>query len=148
MTFSKNSPPNASASHLNELLRMQRELQERTQRQLHEESKSSAADNEESDSLPSSSLRSFTAASEQLPMQREIQEESKSSVADNEESDSLFSSGLHSFPAAPRGSQPTSRSTDNVRSILNLALAILAESDEEPDDNVESSNSDDSKSQP
>jgi hypothetical protein len=148
MTFSKDSPPNASEPNLGELLRIatERQLQMRRQRELQEESRSSASDNEESDFLSSSRLHSLTAASEQLPMQRQLQQESRNLAADNDESDSLSSSGIHSLTAAPRGSRDTSMTVANVRSIVDDAIALLDESDEEPEDGVESSSCDDSNS--
>jgi hypothetical protein len=135
-------PPNASTPTLAEQLRMQRYLQQ--------ESRSSAPENaKESDSLSSSGPRSFTAASEELRMQRQIQQESRSSAPENsEESDSLSSSGPRSFTAAPRDSNRTSRSMDNLRTILDRAVAVLDEDNEELEDSVISSRSDDSNTQP
>jgi hypothetical protein len=148
MTFSKDSPPNASTPNLDELLRLEIELQIRAQRHIQEESKSSASDEEEeSDSLSSRRLHSFTAASEQLLTQRQLQQESRNSAPDNEES-SLSSGGLHSLTAALRGSHhTTSMSVANLRSILHSALAVLDESDDEPENGAESSSCDDSNSQ-
>jgi hypothetical protein len=155
MTFSKDSPPNTSSPSLIELLRMQR--------QLEQESRSSAAsdnaapeesdhsDNEESDSLSSRSrLRSFTAASELLRTQSQLQQESRSSAPDNiERSGSLSSIGLRSSTAAPRGSpHRASMSTDSLRLILVLAIAIIDDDDDEVEDSVTSIRSDDSNSQP
>jgi hypothetical protein len=105
-----------------------------TQSQLQQESRNSALDNEESDSLSSSTSRprsSFTTASEQLPTQRQLQQESRNSARDNEGSDSLCSGELHSLPVAPRGSHGTSMTAANLRSILNSALAVLDESDDD-----------------
>jgi hypothetical protein len=147
MTFSKDSPPNTSTPSLAEQLRMQR--------QLEQESRSSAAsDNaapEESDSLSSPSrLRSFTAASEMLRTQRQLQQESRSSAPDNiERRGSLSSIGPRSSTAAPRGSpHRASRSMDSLRLILDLAIAILDEDDVEVEDSVISIRSDDSNIQP
>jgi hypothetical protein len=190
MTFSNNSLPDASPPSLDELLRMQRQLQERTQRQLQEltqgelqqEPKSSESDNEESDnSLPTTGPRQVTAASNRLEMQRQSQQESRSSASDNEDGDNSLSpsasnrlemqrqsqqesrssapdnedgddsrspSGFDSSSVAPRDSHRTSWSRDNLRSILNIAIAILDESDEELEASVESSSRDDANSQP
>ena len=139
MTFSKDSlPRSASATALGELLRRQRQLQQ--------ESTSSAPDNaEESDPISSSGLLSFTAATEQLRMQRQLQHESGSSAQGNEESNNIASSnGLRSFTAAPVGSHPRTsraRSLDTLRSILNRAIAVL--DDDELEDNIVSSRRDD-----
>jgi hypothetical protein len=142
MTFSKYSPPNTSPPSLGEQLRMQRQLQQ--------ESRSSTSDNaaEEGASLSSSGPRSFTAASVQLRMQRQFEQEARSSAPDNaEDSDCLRTSGLRSSTAAPRGSHRASRSRNNLRSILDLAIAILDEDDEEAEATVVSSRCDDSNSQ-
>jgi hypothetical protein len=147
MTFSKNSSPNASTPTVDEML-IQRQLQMRRQRELQEESRSSASNNEESDSLSSSRLRSFTAASEQLRMQRQLQQELRNPAPENEESDALSSAGLHSLTGAPRGSQSNSMTVAKLRSILNCALAVLDESDDEAEDGVESSRCGDSNSEP
>jgi hypothetical protein len=147
MTISKDSPPNASTPTLAELLRIQRQLQIRTQRQLQEESESSASEIEQSDSLSSSRLRSFTTASEQLPTQRQLQQELINSAPENEERNSLSSGELHSLTASPRGSHHTTMAMADLRSILNRALAVLDESDDEPEDGVESSSRDNSNSQ-
>jgi hypothetical protein len=105
MTLSKNSSQDsASAPSLNEVLRMQR----RRQRQLLQDSRSSAPDNEESSNL----LRPSTATS------------------------------------APRSSHRTSRPMDTVLSILLRAIAVLEESDDDPEDSVISNRRDDSNSQP
>jgi hypothetical protein len=149
MTFSKNSLPSASAPNLGELLRRQRQLQQ--------ESTSSAPDNaeESDDPLSSSGLLSFTAATEQLRMQRpQLQHESGSSAQGNEETNNISSSsGLRSFTAAPRGSHPRTsapraRSMNSLRSILNRAIAVLDGEDaaldaEEVEDSVISSRRDD-----
>jgi hypothetical protein len=128
---------------------IQRQLQVRRQRELQEESRSSASNNEESDSLSSSRLpRSFTAASEQLRMQRQLQQALRNPAPENEESDALSSAGLHSLTGAPRGSQSNSMTVAKLRSILNCALAVLDESDEEAEDGVESSSCGDSNSEP
>jgi hypothetical protein len=148
MTSSKDSSPNnASAPTIDEIF-IQRQLQIRRQRELQEESKSSASDNEERDSIFSSRLRSFTTTSGQLPMQRQLPQESRNSPPSNEESDALSSGGLHhSIAAATRGSPRTSVTAANLRSILNCAIAVLDESDDEPEDGVESSGCEDSNSQ-
>jgi hypothetical protein len=112
---------------------MQRELQARTQRELQQESKSSASDNEESDDslISSSGPRSLTAASEQLPIQRQLQQESRSSRPDNEENNSLPPRGIRSLTAA----------------ILDTAIAVLNDtSSDEVEDSVEPNNHDDSNS--
>jgi hypothetical protein len=130
--------------------RTQRQLQERTQGELQQEPKSSESDNEESDnSLPTTGPRQVTAASNRLEMQRQSQQESRSSAPDNEDGDDSRSpSGFDSSSVAPRDSHRTSWSRDNLRSILNIAIAILDESDEELEASVESSSRDDANSQP
>jgi hypothetical protein len=151
MTLSKNSPPTASAFNLDELLRVaaERQLQIRRQRELQEESKSSASDNEDSDSLSPSRLRSFTTASGQLPMQRQLQQESSSSPPGNDESDSLSSGRLHSLAAATRDFHSTNSMTvANLRSIVDYAIVLLDEGDEESEGGVQSNSDDDSNSHP
>jgi hypothetical protein len=134
MTFPKNSRPSTSAPDLGELLRMH----------LQHESRSSAPDNaaEESNPLLYSGLHSFTAASEQVRMQRQ-----QSSVPGNAESDNISSSnGLRSFTAIDRASHPSTtrtRSLDTLRSILNCAIAVIDDDDEELEDSVISSRHDD-----
>jgi hypothetical protein len=81
--------------------------------------------------------------------QRQLRQESRSSAPDNEDSDSLSPSGLGSSTATPRGSHLASWSTrDQLRSILDTAIAVLAESDDEVEDSVESSSRDDPNFQP
>jgi hypothetical protein len=172
MALSKNSQGSASAPTLCELPSMQRERQ--IQRQLQQESRSSAQDsNEESGYL----LRSPTAAaaprgSHHTSRSMDSQDsrssapdtgttapggphrtswsmdsqDSRSSAPDNEESGYLFRSSTAT--AAPRGSHRTSRSMDTVLSILRRAVAVLDESDEETEDSVISNRRDDSNSQP
>jgi hypothetical protein len=134
MTFSKDSPPNNPTPSLDEILRMQRQLEERAQRELQQESKSSASDNEESAPYSSSGPRLFIAASEQLHIRRQLQQESLRSAPENEEGDDLPPSGIRSV---------------SMVAILNTAIAVLAESDEEVEDSAESRNHDEeSNSQP
>ena len=146
MTFSKNSPPNDSTPSVAEQLRRQRLLE-----QEQESRRSSASDNpaeetaQESDSLASVAFHSFTAASAQLRMLRQLQQQSRSSEPGNEESGSLSLSGLDSSTAAPRGSQRTSSSMNDLRSILTRAIEVLDADDEEFED--VSSRRDDSNSQ-
>jgi hypothetical protein len=96
------------------------------------------------ESTSASSLRDLLHT--QRRMQRQHRQESRSSAPDsNEESGYL----LRSSTAAPsRGTHRTSRSMDTLRSILRLAIAVLEESDDEPDNSVISSRLDDSNSQP
>jgi hypothetical protein len=148
MTSSKDSSPNNASTPTIDEIFIQRQLEIRRQRELQEESKSSASDNEDRDSVFSSRLRSFTTASGQLPMQRQLQQISRSSPPENEESDALSSGGLHSLAAAPRDSHRDSMTAANLRSILTCALVVLDESDDEPEGGVESSSRDDSNSQP
>jgi hypothetical protein len=79
-----------------------------------------------------------------MQRQRQLQQESRSSApGSNAESGCL----LRSSTAAPRGSHRTSRSMDNLRSILRLAVAVFDESDDESEDSAISSGCD-SNSQP
>jgi hypothetical protein len=116
MTFPKNSRPSTSAPDLGELLRIH----------LQHESRSSAPDNaaEESNPLLYSGLHSFTAASEQVRMQRQLQQ---SSVPGNAESDNISSSS--GLPCTSR-----TKSLDTLRSILNRAIAVIDDDDQELED--------------
>jgi hypothetical protein len=136
MTLSKNSEESASAPNLDELLRIQQR-----QRQLQQESRSTVPANEESGYLSSSGLGSSTSTAAS---------ESRSRAPDNEERGNLSSSGLGSSTTAeaPRGSHRSARPVENLRSILRRAVAVLDESDEEPEDSNISSRCDDSNSQP
>jgi hypothetical protein len=113
MTFPKNSLPSTSAPDLGELLRIH----------LQHESRSSAPENaaEENDPLLYSGVRSFTAASEQVRIQRQLQQ---CSVPGNAESDTISSSS--GLPCTSR-----TNSLDTLRSILNRAIAIIDDDDEE-----------------
>jgi hypothetical protein len=102
--------------------------------------------------LPKNSQESASAPNliELLRMQRQrrLQQESRSSAADSNGEESGYLLRLSTPTAAPGGSHRTSESKDTLRSILRRAVAILDESDDEPEDSVVSIRRDDSNSQP
>jgi hypothetical protein len=136
MTLPKNSKESASAPNLSEVLRMQRQRQ----LQFQEESGSAATG-----STAAPNLNEVLRMQRQRQLQLQLQQESRSAAADiNEESGYLLRSSTAT--AAPRGSHPTSRSMDTLRLILSQAIAIIEESNDEPEDSI--IRRDDSNSQP
>jgi hypothetical protein len=86
-----------------------------------------------------------------LRNQRQLQQQqSRSSPPENEEGDSVSlrtTSSLPSFALLRSGSVPTSSSIDNILSILDLALALADECDEDVGSSVISMPRSDSNSE-